>query len=59
MISPSFVAEVERQRGAAHADLARSLAVGDDSGVVAARARLADLDDICSRTAEVLVLTAS
>ncbi len=56
MISPSFVEEVERQRGAARADLAHALATGDDSGAVAARARLADLDDLCTRTAEVPVL---
>lgn len=59
MISPSFVEEVERQRGAARADLTRALACGDDSAAGAARARLADLDDICSRTVEQLVLIAS
>ncbi len=56
MISPSFVEEVERQRGAARTDLAHALATGDDSGAVAARARLADLDDLCTRTAELPVL---
>ena len=34
MISPSFVEELERQRGAARADLAHALAAGDDSGAV-------------------------
>lgn len=59
MISPSFVAEVERQRAAARSDLASALASGDDSGAVAARARLADLDDLCFRTAEQPVLSSS
>jgi hypothetical protein len=58
VISPSFVEEVERQRHAARAELAHALAAGDDSRAVAARARLADLDDICTRTAELPVLTA-
>ena len=35
----------------------RALAAGDDSVASAARARLADLDDICLRTAEQLVLS--
>jgi hypothetical protein len=59
VISPSFVEEVERQRGAARTDLARALASGDDSVASAARARLADLDDLCLRTAEQLVLSGS
>ena len=57
MISPSFVEELERQRGAARSDLAHALAAGDDSGAGAARARLADLDDIVTRTADLPVLT--
>jgi hypothetical protein len=56
VISPSFVEEIERQRGAARTDLAGALAAGDESRAVAARGRLADLDDLCSRTAEVPVL---
>lgn len=58
MISPSFVEEVERQRGAARADLATALVSGDDSAAVAARARLADLDDILARTVESPLLVA-
>lgn len=58
MISPSFVEEVERQRGTARADLATALLAGDESAAVFARARLADLDDICARTVEGLLLVA-
>lgn len=58
MISPSFVQELEHQRGRARADLATALALGDDSAAAAARGRLADLDEIGARTAEPPVLVA-
>jgi hypothetical protein len=58
MISPSFVQELEHQRGRARADLAAALEHGDDSAAAAARGRLADLDEIGARTAEIPVLVA-
>ena len=58
MISPSFVEEVERQRSVAQADLEVALAHGDESAAAAAQARLADLEDISARAAEMPRLVA-
>ncbi len=58
MISPSFVEELEHQRGRARADLAAALQLGDESAAVAARGRRADLDEIGARAAEQPVLVA-
>ncbi|GAB4064207.1 hypothetical protein GCM10028777_09780 [Angustibacter speluncae] len=56
MISPSFVEELEHQRGRARADLTTALQLGDDSAAAAARGRLADLDELGARAAEPLLV---
>jgi hypothetical protein len=58
VISPSFVQELEHQRARARADLAAALELGDESAAAAARGRLADLDDLDARAAEVPDLVA-